>query len=93
MSDLVIREKDGWEELENFHDVVRGGDLHAIWAAAATSGHRPRGDLDEVANLLDELGYDLTSTSRRELELTGFRIIAEPDDIHGDFYRAWVKLK
>lgn len=57
-----------------------GSLLRDLWEAGAS------GDRGEVANLLDELGYDLEDD-----EVLGFRIFAEPDDILGDFYRAWIK--
>lgn len=86
MSDLVIREKDGWDELEDFHSAISKGDrtssdLREVWNAGAS------GDMGEVSNILDGLGYDI------EDEVVGFRIIAEPDDIQGDYYRAWIKTK
>jgi hypothetical protein len=83
MSDFVIRAKDGWEELDDFHSAVSEGNLRGLWEGSASGG-----DMGAIQDLLAEIGYEL-----EDEELIGFRIIATADDIHGDYYRAWVKTK
>jgi hypothetical protein len=85
MSDLIIRESDGWDELEDFFDALRSsGAVKELWDAAAS------GDMVVVRETLEQMGY---FDDEDDLRVVAFRIIAEPDDIHGDYYRAWVKTK
>lgn len=80
--DLVIREADGWEELDEFQEALNepgGPGIREIWDASAV------GDLGAVAEALDDLGFELGG------KLAGFRFIIEPDDILYEHYRAWVK--
>lgn len=83
MSDLVLREEDGWDELEDFHEnLAHDSDITRLWNAAAVH------DVETIGDLLEE-HYEFEDDER----IVGFKIIVTPDDIHGDFYRAWVRVK
>lgn len=77
MSDLVIRQSEGWEELEDVLVVV-GDDL---WAAAGQQ------DLQEAEDALDRRGFELAEDET----LAGIRVVAVPDDFQGQIVRVWIR--
>lgn len=83
MADVKILKKDGWEELVEVSEAIiyRELDIDSLWRAAAQEDTRAA----ELALL--EAGYDLKGS------LTGFRVIAIPDDIRGESFRVWVKYR
>lgn len=81
MSDLCIREADGWEELDEFH-TASAEIVEDIWLASGS------GDVAKIDTLLYDIGYDFGEDER----VVGFRMVAVPDDILGRLNRAWVKL-
>lgn len=83
MADIKILKKDGWEELGEVVEAIvsRDLDIKSLWNAAA------RRDTKAAELALIEAGYDLKGS------LTGFRVIAIPDDIRGESFRVWVKYR
>lgn len=83
MADLVIRESDGWEELGEIPDAIRVGHLEVgeLWGAVA------KGSTRKAVRLLEDAGFEF------DRDVAGVRAIMEPDDIHGEFLRVWVKFK
>lgn len=83
MADLVLREADGWEELGNVLEAVRGRqfDVHEFWSAVA------RGSTRAAVGFLEEAGYEFYR------QVAGIRAYYQPDDIHGEFLRIWLKYK
>jgi hypothetical protein len=83
MADLVLREQDGWEELEHVLDAIRVGYLEVgeFWSAVA------RGSTKVAVGLLEDAGYEF------DRDIAGIRAYYEPDDIHGELLRVWVKFK
>ena len=81
--DLVIREDDGWEELEEFQqalaDAPPGWGLSPLWRAVGQGQYR------EAASLLEDLGFEF------EGEVAVVKLVAEPDDRLDDHYRVWVR--
>jgi hypothetical protein len=86
--DLLIREDDGWEELEEFQNSLadaqqagRANLLSDLWRAVG------QGQSDAAAELLDDLGFDLGG------EVDGVKIVSEPDDMRGDVFQVWVRYE
>jgi hypothetical protein len=83
--DLVIREDDGWEELDDFQralaDAPPGWGLSPLWRALG------QGQYDAAVVLLEELGFEFSG------EVKTVKLIAEPDDMLGDSYRIWVRYE
>lgn len=83
--DLVIREDDGWEELDDFQralaDVPPGWGFSSLWRAL---GH---GQYPAAVELLEELGFEFSGAVK------AVKLIAEPDDMLGDSYRIWVRYE
>lgn len=81
MADLIIREADGWEELEEVDLTFEGG-IDPLWVAVS------RGEIDEAQTLLEDDGFDFDGE-----EITAIRVIATPDDLRGERIRIWVKYR
>lgn len=83
MADLVLREEDGWDELEEILDAIRGGHLEVgeFWEAVA------RGATKQAVGFLEDAGFQF------DRDIAGVRAYYEPDDIHGELLRVWVKFK
>jgi hypothetical protein len=81
--DLVLREEDGWEELDEMLDAIRQGHLEVgeFWAAVG------RGATKVAVGLLEDAGFEF------DRDVAGIRAYYEPDEVHGDFLRVWVKFK
>lgn len=83
MADFVIREADGWEELDEFEAVAREHQvIDELWAAVGS------GDRAASGEILRDMGF-----IEEDEMMIGFKMIAVPDDIHGETLRAWVKVK
>jgi len=87
MADLKVLEKDGWEELDDVESAITEGalDIRKLWASVG------QGDTAQAALTLFEAGFDLD-----DAEVEGVKdvtIISTPDDILGQHYRIWVKLR
>lgn len=81
MADLIIREADGWEELDEIDLTFEGG-IDPLWTTVSL------GDLDEAQSLLEDDGFDF-----EEEEIAAIRMIAVPDDVRGERIRIWVKYR
>jgi len=83
MADLVIRKEDGWDELENVLEALRVGhlDVGTFWSAVA------RGSTKAALRELEDAGYEFYHP------VSAVRAYYEPDEIHGEFLRIWVKYK
>jgi len=81
--DLVLREEDGWEELEEMLDAIRIGHLEVpeFWEAVG------RGSTKVAVGLLEEAGFEF------DRDIAAVRAYYEPDDVHGELLRVWVKFK
>ncbi len=88
MSDLVIRQADGWREISEIVDeAVQAGYVRAqdIWKLAAQGRNEEIERELRVYNGFDEfMGKKMA---------TGFRLMLVPDDIKGDSLRIWVLPK
>lgn len=87
MADLKILRRDGYQELSGIQDAIRNGSLKIrdLWQAVG------QGDTDRGALILFEAGFgkeDDLSENIRDIV-----VVSVPDDIHGEFYRIWVKRK
>lgn len=82
MADLVIREADGWEELEELQAAIRHGglDIGELWSAVGN------GSTKVAVTLLEDSGYEF------DQKVTGVRMLSVPDDMLGERYRVWVKF-
>lgn len=78
MSDLVIREQDGWHEIAASEDFEG---FHALWDALLT------GDSGLAVEILEGAGWRWTLDQRP----TAVRVILVPDDIRGKRPRIWVR--
>jgi hypothetical protein len=83
VADLVLREADGWEELGKVLDAVKGRhfDVQEFWSALA------RGAMKAAVGLLEEAGYEFYHP------VASVRAYYQPDEIHGELLRIWVKYK
>jgi hypothetical protein len=88
VSDLVIRQADGWREISEIVDeAVQAGYVRAqeIWKLAAQGRNEEIERELRVYNSFDEfMGKKMA---------TGFRFMLVPDDINGDSLRVWVLPK
>lgn len=88
MSDLVIKQADGWYEISEIVDeAVHAGLVRAndIWKMAA------QGRNEEIERELRV--YDSFDQFMGKKIATGFRFMLVPDDIKGDSMRVWVLPK
>lgn len=81
MADLIIREADGWEELDDVTAALNYFNFNDLWAAVG------QGDYHTAQNLLEEY-YDFEDD-----EIASLHVISEPDDIKGEHIRIWVKYR
>lgn len=74
-----------YKEIRNLDEAVRDGglDIDALWKAVG------RADLKRATQEIEGAGFDLDTEIR---EIVDIRLIAIPDDILGDRYRAWIKF-
>jgi hypothetical protein len=84
VADLIIREADGWEELEDVETAIADGSLEIedLWKAAGTH------DAEECQAILESAGWEWEEGD----EIDAVKLIEEPDDILGQHTRIWVKL-
>lgn len=89
MSDLVIREVDGWHEVTELVDPERV-DHEGLWAAIA------QGNFEKAEDILweglypesqEDYGFLVGSGRRTPI----VRLIDFPDDIRGWYRRIWIK--
>jgi hypothetical protein len=87
MADLKVLEKDGWEELDDVEDAIKQGalDIKKLWASVGQA------DTAQAALTLFEAGFDLDDVEVEDVK--DVSIISIPDDILGEHYRIWVKLR
>lgn len=81
MPDLIIREVDGWEELEDVSLTFENG-IDPLWTAVS------RGEIEDAQTLLEDDGFDFDG-----YEIAAIRMVAVPDDLRGEHIRIWVKYR
>lgn len=81
--ELLIREENGWEELEDFQSAM--ADAPPEWGISLLWRAVGRGDVRAAQALLEDLGFDFDDG------LLAVRLLAEPDDILSEYYRVWVR--
>ena len=88
MSDFKILEKDGNVELEGVHQAIadRSLDISKLWSTVG------QGDTAQAAIILFEAGFEMGEDVQIE-DVRNVIIVSTPNDIHGQFYRIWVKLR
>lgn len=85
MPDLMIREEDGWEELQDVEGAATSGalDVDALWAAVG------QGNAEEAADMVMDAGWAFDESEK----VVGVRMVAVPDDMLGRLRRIWVKTE
>lgn len=82
MADFVIREADGWEELDEIQEAIRHGALETgeLWAAVGN------GSTKVAVTILENAGFEF------DQKVTGVRALYVPDAMLGELLRVWVKF-
>lgn len=87
MSDLIIRDADGWIEISDAVDELGPIPKQELWDFAATN------DFQHAQELLDmELG-DAMEEKIGTADLTGIKVVSIPDDIKGERLRVWIRIR
>jgi hypothetical protein len=92
MADFKILKKEGYQELEGVEEAVKDGSLKIedLWSMIGM------GETDEAAILLFEAGLDVVGEEEEGTnveDVTDIVLISLPDDILGEHYRIWMKLR
>ena len=88
MSDLIIKQADGWREISEMVDeAIQAGYVRAqdIWKMAA------QGQNEEIERELRVYNHFDDFMGKKMAQ--GFRFMLVPDDIKGDALRVWVLPK
>lgn len=87
MSDLVIREKDGWIEISDVVDKLGPIPKQELWEFSA------KNDVEHAQELLDMEFGDAIEEKIGMADLSAIRAVSIPDDLKGEVLRVWVKIR